>query len=160
MSSAEEGACKDVQEFLERVIRDCGLRLEVKVGVLEDGSVAIDLAGEDEGLVLSESGRLLYALNHLVNQVFFRRMKGSVAFRVDCGGYRSLRERELSLLAEKAAERARTWRSKVVLQPMPAAERRIVHLALAGRADVRTESEGRGRNRRVTIVAVEPGYDG
>lgn len=137
--------------FVLELIELSGLDLEVNA-VVEDELIAIELAGEDEPLLLADNARLLYAFNHLVNQVFYRRAGRECSFLVDCGNYRSERVAELELLAQKAAEKVRISGTKVILQPMPSGERRIIHLALADEPDVRTESEGSGRYRRVQIV--------
>ena len=62
-----------------------------------------------------------------------------------------MKKEQLQLLAKKAADKARLSGTKVSLQPMPASERRIIHLAVAEEAGVETQSEGRGRFRRVLI---------
>lgn len=139
------------EEFLRDLRRRTGLELEFRLEA-EGNTVRVNITGRDKGLVLSDKARFLYALNHLLNQIFFPRSEDGVGFWVDADGYRSVRERELQLLAEKAAERALATGQKVVLQPLPACERRIVHLALAERDGVRTESEGRGWNRRVMVI--------
>jgi spoIIIJ-associated protein len=140
-----------VEEFLGGLIQTCNLHLRTRASV-EDGCVRIDLSGQDAGLVLAESARLLYAMNHLVNQIFHRRVASDCSFVLDCHNYRVDRTAELDLLARKAAEKARSSGTTVSLQPMPSSERRIIHLALADEEGVRTESEGSGRFRRVLIV--------
>ncbi|GAB4229777.1 MAG: KH domain-containing protein [Acidobacteriota bacterium] len=143
----------EAQGFLKQVLERTKLELDVNLEA-EGKTIKVNISGKDKSLVLADKARFLYALNHLLNQIFFRRSLEGVGFWVDSDGYRAVRERELELIAEKAAERARVTGQAVVLQPMPATERRIVHLALAGRRDVRTESEGRGRNRRVSVIPV------
>jgi len=91
-------------------------------------------------------------LEHVVNQALHRRGANQPKVRLDCNGYRSTRILELQLLARKAAERVRTTGTPLSLQPMPSAERRIIHLALAEEADVRTESSGAGLRRHVVIL--------
>ncbi|PYP84215.1 MAG: hypothetical protein DMF61_20790 [Blastocatellia bacterium AA13] len=70
---------------------------------------------------------------------------------VDSGSYRAGREKELQLMAVKAAERVRTSRIPFSFDPMTPNERRIVHLALSEDSTVRTESQGGGVDRKVTI---------
>ena len=73
---------------------------------------------------------------------------------VDVEHYKQRRERSLMRLAESMADRAASERRTVVLEAMPARERRIVHMALRGRDDVVTKSIGEGENRKVTIAPV------
>jgi spoIIIJ-associated protein len=70
---------------------------------------------------------------------------------VDVEGYRSQREESLIGLAERVARQVARNGRPISLEPMPANERRIVHITLRGQADVRTESSGEGAMRRVTI---------
>jgi spoIIIJ-associated protein len=70
---------------------------------------------------------------------------------LDSGNYRARREKELRLMAEKAAERVRTTRIPFSFDPMSPNERRIVHLALGEDQSVKTESRGNGVDRKVTI---------
>jgi spoIIIJ-associated protein len=139
-----------VQEFVEGILREADLNLSCAC-VMNENTLTVELDGEDTGLALRENARLLYALNHLVNQVFFRKAGGRISFVVDCDDYRGTRVMELQLLARKAAERVRYTTQPYRLQAMPAGERRIIHLALAEEPGVRTESEGSGLYRRVVI---------
>jgi spoIIIJ-associated protein len=69
----------------------------------------------------------------------------------DSSGYRARREKELRLMAEKAAEKVRLSRIPFSFDPMTPNERRIIHLTLANDTSVTTESQGNGENRKVTI---------
>ncbi|MEJ2077311.1 MAG: R3H domain-containing nucleic acid-binding protein [Acidobacteriota bacterium] len=139
-------------EFVEEVIERSGLDLDARVNVEEEETIRIELNGEDSELVLADSARLLYAINHLVNQIFYRQARNGCSFILDCEHYRGDRAAELELMARKAAERVRLTGKSVILQPMPSSERRIIHLALAEEPGIRTESEGSGRYRHVQIV--------
>jgi len=70
---------------------------------------------------------------------------------VDSDNYRQHREAELILLAQMASKKVISSRKPLSLQPMIPRERRIVHLALAGIDGVRSESNGEGENRSITI---------
>ena len=137
--------------FLETLLEIIGL--EVKFRCEQGGDVVrVWLDGRDAGLVLSNNARLLYAVNHLLNQIFFRRSADGCSFVVDCNHYRSTRAAELQLLAKKAAEKVKTSTTPLSLQAMPASERRVAHLALAGEPGVTTESQGFGARRYVVII--------
>ena len=140
-----------VGQFVAELIERCELDLSSEVTV-EGDTVRIELEGEDSGLVLGDSARLLYAINHLVNQIFYRQARNGCNFMVDCENYRGDRATELELMARKAAEQVRLTGRAVVLQPMPSSERRIIHLTLAEEDGIRTESSGSGRYRHIEIV--------
>ncbi len=140
-----------VKGFVEGLLRQAGLDLECRCES-QEGVITVNLEGEDAGLVLRENARLLYSINHLINQAFYRRNEGRFNFLVDCEDYRATRVMELQLLARKAAEKARSSRKPFKLQAMPSSERRIIHLALAEEEGVGTTSEGNGAHRRVVIL--------
>lgn len=144
-----------VTEFMEGCIRGATLDLQCRCDVGEE-EVTVQLRGPDSGLVLKENARLLYALNHLLNQAFYRKTGRRYSFLVDCDEYRGMRVMELQLLARKAAERVRNSGKSFRLQPMPSSERRVIHLALAEESGVSSESEGNGQHRRVVIQPDRP----
>lgn len=75
---------------------------------------------------------------------------------VDVEGYRARRERQLRRLARRMAQQAVERGRTMVLEPMPAHERRIIHLELRDHEQVRTESVGEGERRKVTIIPTNP----
>ena len=151
MKLDREELAQKADEFVSEIFRGADLQLETEVRLDEEG-VKIDVFGQDDDLFLTDNARLLYAVNHLLNQIFYRQSKDGCNFFLDCNNYRRDRTSELELLADKAAERARLTGTGVSLQPMPSSERRIIHLTLAELEDIRTESEGSGRHRRVLII--------
>ena len=109
------------------------------------------MRGEDVALLLGHNAELLDALEYLGNRILARKSGDESKVVFDSGGYRARREKELRLMAEKAAERVRTSRIPFTFDPMTPNERRIVHLALADDSSVTTESQGTGENRKVTV---------
>ncbi len=146
-----EALCDEIQEFVGRWLREANLDLSCSLS-LNGEVVTIALEGRDNGLVLRDNARLMYSINHLVNQIYYRRAGGEYTFLVDCGDYRGTRVMELQLLARKAAEKVRSSMSPFKLQPMPSSERRVIHMALADEEGIVTESEGHGAIRRVVIL--------
>jgi len=138
--------------FLTNLLERMGLELSFESS-LDDDLISFRLSGLDSELVLANNARFLYAVNHLLNQIYYRKSLTGCNFWVDCNGYRTDRDGELRLLAGHAAEQVRLTGREFVLQSLPSAERRIIHLSLADEPGVRTESEGTGPNRRVIIHA-------
>jgi spoIIIJ-associated protein len=126
------------------------LRLEATVSAGE-GRLEVSLAGPDEARVLADGAALLEALEHLLPRVVRGLTGEGVACRVDCGGFHARREVELRELARSAAEEVRRTGLVATLEEMDPAERRIIHLELAGESDLETESLGEGHHKRVTI---------
>ena len=116
------------------------------------GGPIIDLAGEDSGLLIGRRGQTLQALQFLVNLIVRQRMGENVRVMLDVEHYRQRRESSLRDMASKVAARVVETNRSVTLEPMPPADRRVVHTALADNPRVTTESTGERDNRKVTIM--------
>jgi spoIIIJ-associated protein len=117
---------------------------------LESTEYVADFTGADADLLLERNGALLDALEHVVLKAARLREERKITF--DCNDWRRLRTEELRLTAQVAAERVVESGDPFALSPMTPRERRIIHLALRDRADLRTVSEGVGPERRVVIL--------
>jgi spoIIIJ-associated protein len=137
-------------EFLENVFEKTGLHLRVGVKQGIAGEV-LDIEGADADLLQAQTGELLEALQHLINQVFGRSLTGSARLVCDVNGFRATREAELQAMANLAANRVRQTGIAFTFEPMSANERRIIHLTLAESEDLFTESIGEGSDRKLRI---------
>lgn len=137
--------------FLENVFSLGGLQLEVAVKQGIAGEV-LDIEGHDAELLQAQTGELLEALQHLVNQVFGRSLTGGARLVCDVRGFRATREAELQAMANLAANRVRQTGMAFTFEPMSANERRIIHLTLADSPDIFTESIGEGADRKLRIA--------
>lgn len=147
------GITEEIENMLNSLLAASSFNIQAVLK--ESGNdIHFDIEGEDEEQMLMDGASLLYAFNHLINQIYFRRLGRGRNIVIDCLNYRSDRELELLLMADKAAEQALATGRKLVLQPMNSAERRIIHMRLAEEDGIRTESEGTGLNRRVSILPV------
>ena len=111
----------------------------------------LDVTGEDLGVLIGRRGGTMASLQYIVNLIVSKRHKIDAPFVVDVEGYRRRREESLRDLAFRIAERVRTTGRSITLEPMPANERRIIHLALAKDPTVGTTSVGEGESRKVAI---------
>ena len=139
-----------VVDFTNEVLLSSGLDLKAGIDQSDDG-VKVQVRGEDVALLLGHNAELLDALEYLGNRVLARSSGEDAKLIFDSAGYRSRREKELRLMAEKAAEKVRLSRITFSFDPMTPNERRIIHLTLANDTSVTTESQGNGENRKVTI---------
>jgi len=137
-------------DFLENVFEQTGLQLRVRVKQGITGDV-LDLEGHDSELLQVQTGELLEALQHLLNQVFGRSLTGSARLVCDVHGFRATREAELQAMANLAANRVRQTGMPFTFEPMSANERRIIHVTLAESEDLSTESIGEGSDRKLKI---------
>ena len=116
------------------------------------GGPIIDLSGEDSGLLIGRRGQTLQSLQFLVNLIVRKRFGDEVRVVLDVEGYRQRREISLKDMASKVASRVVQSSRSITLEPMPPADRRIVHTTLAEHPGVTTQSMGEGDNRKVTIM--------
>lgn len=122
--------------------------------------VAYDIRGEDLGVLIGRRGQTLSSLQYLINLMVNRRLRNPAMVVVDVEGYRARRYSALRGLAQRMADRVRSSGQPVTLEPMTAAERRIIHLTLQDYRDVTTQSVGEGDNRKVSIVPRKGGRGG
>jgi spoIIIJ-associated protein len=145
---------EDVADFCRETIRLMGLDITATASE-KDRIVCVNLSGPDRALLLSNAAAVLNSLEFLANKVFLTGKDSPIASIIlDSDSYRKHREAELVLLAEMASKKVLNQRRPLNLQPMTPKERRIVHLALASIEGVRSESDGEGENRSVTIYPV------
>jgi spoIIIJ-associated protein len=109
-------------------------------------------ASDELGLLIGRRGETLQGLQYLLNVIVSSRSEGEQIFAVDVEQYRRRREQSLVELARRVADEVRTTGDVITLEPMPPAERRIVHLALQEEEGVATESVGQGSDRQVEVM--------
>jgi spoIIIJ-associated protein len=143
-------------EIVSRLVELMGYRANVAVATGD--TAKIDVTGVDEterealGALIGRKGERLSALQHLVNLMLSRRMGAWTRVLVDVEDYRGRRERQLGEIARRAAERVIESGTMLQLEPMPALERRWIHLALRDVAGVATQSIGDEPMRRVVVL--------
>ena len=139
-----------VHDVLERVIG--AIDPELRVAVSESGlRVNAVVSGAGTALVIGRHGQTIDAISHLVSAICLPSGEERWEIAIDAAGYRERREQRLRGIALRAAERAIREGVEQQLEPMSAAERRIVHLALAEDGSVVTESAGREPARYVVV---------
>jgi spoIIIJ-associated protein len=114
--------------------------------------VQAEIHGQDLDILIGRRAETLQALQYLVSLIVGKEIEDWVHVVLDVEGYRQRREQQLRRLAARVAEQAIRTGRRQVLEPMPAAERRIIHLALRDHPDVTTQSIGEEPNRKVVII--------
>ena len=108
--------------------------------------------GDDLGLLIGRHGSHIAAIQYVVNVILSHALEGNHPITVDIDGYKRRREEALEEIARRTTAEVRDYGEPVELSPMPAAERRIIHLAVQDDPELKTESVGTGPSRRVRIV--------
>lgn len=153
-ATARETEAHAARILLDGLLRRMGVRARVDADFGEDDSepIRLNVTGKGLGMLIGRRGDTLAAIQFLTRLMVSHQLERWVNLVVDIDGYRQKREETLKRLAVRMAEQAMETGRVQELEPMPASERRIVHLALRDFGGVTTESAGEGENRRVTII--------
>lgn len=113
--------------------------------------VNINLIGNDLGVLIGRRGDALTDLQYMFNLIMNKKTRTWGKVMIDVEGYRMRRRATLINLAHRMADQVLATRQPITLEPMPAHERRLVHIALLDHPYIRSESFGEGEERKVTI---------
>ena len=147
----ERDVVKVVTEILETLLELLGVTGKVEV-LSEEIPLVLNIEGDDLGILIGRRGQTLASLEHITKLMVAGRLKAWLPLRVDVGGYKKRRRDSLQRLALYLAEQVRSSHRAITMEPMPADERRIVHLTLADNPEVTTHSIGEGESRKVVIL--------
>lgn len=146
----------------QEIIRDLLDKMEIQANVFtsygepdEDRKripVLVNINGNDLGILIGKKAETLNALQYIASLILNKKLGHSTTLVVDVQGYRERRQNQIRQLARRMADQAVKTGRKQVLEPMPANERRIVHIELRNYTGVRTESIGEDPHRKVTII--------
>lgn len=148
---SREGQLADVaKEVLEDLLGRIGM--DASLAQVDTDPITLDITGEDLGILIGRRGQTLASLQYILRIIVSYRIKEWLPIVIDVDGYKQRRYQALQAMAHRLAEQVKARRAPFSLEPMPAYERRIVHMALADSPDVTTESVGLGEARKVVIV--------
>jgi len=146
-----------VTEMVTEIMRHMGINAQVNVHFEDDvHRVEIETTGAD-GLLIGKKGESLDDFGHLLRRMVGKQLKRSVRMDVDVGGYRKRRAGALSTKALSLASRVKSTGKEMQMEPLSAAERRLVHLPLADDPEVRTHTIGDGDLKNVVISCARRG---
>jgi len=155
-AEASPAALAAGEAILTQLMEHLGFDVDVVVETGETNRLNVVGADDEEhealGALIGRKGERLSALQHIVNLMLSRQMGEWTRVLVDVEGYRGRREQQLREIALRAADRVVESGKMLQLEPMPALERRWIHLALRGHASVGTQSIGEEPNRRIVVI--------
>jgi spoIIIJ-associated protein len=154
VSLDEQGSV--ARDFLTGLVRELNLEADIDVAHPDEDTVEVNLQGPDLGLLIGPKGTTLFALQDLTRTVVQRKTSASNGrLMIDVGGYRQKRKAALERFARQLAEEVVATGNRKVLEPMNAADRKVVHDAVGDIDGVATASEGEEPYRRVVILPVD-----
>jgi spoIIIJ-associated protein len=153
-------ACEALQNILNYLELSAEVACEDDAPVADEDEMAatpivMDISGEDLGILIGRRGQTLAALQYIVRLIATQKLGSSMSLVLDVNGYKKRRYESLRTLAKHVAEQVTVNRRSFALEPMPAYERRIIHMALADYRSVTTQSAGFGEARKVVVIPVE-----
>lgn len=138
------------QKLLTEVIGEMQLELNILTEKTSEG-LLFNLTGHDSNFLTNESGELLDAVETLMNQIYGRQIPRDERIIIDAEGFRQTRRAELQAMARFAANNVRKNDRPFTFGKLSGVERKIIHLTLVDEEDLKTESVGDGRERRLQV---------
>ncbi|MCI8593944.1 MAG: protein jag [Oscillospiraceae bacterium] len=156
VEEADDEKAQAIRTFLTGLLAHMDIEARPSISRTEEGNYKVVLEGENLGALIGRRGETLDAIQQLTSYSINRGASHRVRVYLDAESYRARREEALVRLANKMAGKAVKYRKNMILEPMNAYERHVIHTALQDVPDVSTYSMGNEPNRR-TVVAYTPG---
>ncbi len=157
-------AAMDTDALIEKTLTDVLTKAGITFTGIEKqqiaGQTVFSIATDNPSLLIGPHGDTIYAIDTIVKKMIEHALEkrsedgietDEPLFLIDVGGYRDQKIKEIETKAIVMTDRARSFQYDVELSPMSAYERLIVHTVLADQQNIKTESQGEGRGRRVVI---------
>jgi len=148
---------KNIKKLIEDMLTCMGVKYD-SVEETEDSITQKKLfiiKSPESGLLIGEHGDTFQALSHLLRRIGSKDQEEKADFSIDVNNYRSSMIEQLKMKAGILANRARDMKTDVELDPMSSYERLIIHGTLSGQPNIKTESIGEGKDRRLVIRYVK-----
>ena len=146
-------------DFIMTLISDIGLNASAELFSCDDGTRRITISGADASVLIGHHGDTLDALQYLANLASAQKNENGERDKsrvtIDIEGYRAKREETLRARARRMAQKALRNKRSVMLEPMSAYERRIIHSEIQGIEGVSTNSIGSDNNRKIVIFLTD-----
>jgi spoIIIJ-associated protein len=147
------------ESVISKLLFMMGLQAQVSAhhgeGSEDRRPIMVDIRGSDLGILIGRRGETLDAFQYIASLMVGKEVGQFIHLVVDVEGHRDRRQRQLQQLARRMAEQVIKTGRKLTLEPMTAAERRIVHMELRDHPAVTTQSAGEEPHRKVTILPKE-----
>ena len=154
-ASPDDEKANQIRTFLTGLLAHLQVEAAPEIFITSEGNYKVVLQGKDLGAIIGRRGETLDAIQQLTSYTVNRGQSKRVRIHVDAEGYRAKREESLQRLAVKVAGKVVKYRKNMILEPMNAYERHVIHTALQDYKGVTTYSTGVEPNRR-TVVAYAP----
>jgi spoIIIJ-associated protein len=148
-----------IRERVRELIEKMGILAEVSISESqtgeEDANLTVDIKTKDSNYLIGQYGINLQALQHMARVIVRKQIQEKTNFILDVNAYRREKNESIAALAKNMADQSVLEKRAVVMRPMSAYERRLIHVELAKDERIKTESIGVGEDRRVVIKPAE-----
>ncbi len=142
---------EEIKNIVNEFFLKIGFEAKIEFRPWQDLTLPVDLKTDEPQILIGEGGQTLLEIQHLLKAILKKKLKENFYIDLDINDYKKKKNKYLKDLAKKIADEVALTKKERILPPMPAHERRIIHLELAQRGDVTTESTGQEPERRIII---------
>ncbi len=147
-----------VQDFLENYIRKILSDMEFTVetvSYIQNERIYCNINTDNNSILIGKNGVILRALNFIAKNAVQNQFKKRIEISIDINGYKENRYKKVSSMAKRLGKQVLRSKVAVKLDPLPADERKVIHQVISEMGHLKTESQGEGKNRFITISYVE-----
>jgi spoIIIJ-associated protein len=142
------------KELTVGLLERMGVKAEVE-GFVKEGSLWLEIKGDQEGVLIGKHGRTLEALQMLINRMVNKRLRNAARVVLDIDDYRKRRVDSMADIAHRIGEKAKRLGHSLTIGPFNSHDRRIIHVTLKEDPYLRTESLGEGELKKVKIIPIK-----
>jgi len=145
---------KEIQKLTEDFFQKLGIPIEIEKFSFKEQVLLINLNTTEPRVLIGHNGQTLSEIQHLLGKIIRKKNKKDFFLNLDIENYKKKKIEYLKELAQSLADEVVIYKEEKILPPLSAFERRIIHLELAQREDITTQSTGQGSERRIVIKPV------
>lgn len=142
-----------IKRIAEEFFSKAGFFVSIEISSPEEKTILAKVRTEESKILIGQNGQTLADIQHLLRIIIKKAYEGDLQFDLDINDYKKKKSEYLREAARTVADEVFLSKKDRILEPMSSYERRIVHMELANRSDVTTESVGEGEERRVVVKA-------
>jgi len=147
----DKDSLEKIKEITKEFFEKTTFEVEIEFLPQRDFTLPINLKTENPQILIGERGQTLSEIQHLLKAILKKRIQEKFYIDLDINNYKKEKIEYLKEMARSIADEVALTKKEKILPPMPAYERRIIHLELASRSDVTTESIGQEPERKVVV---------
>lgn len=147
-----------IQEYLENFVRKTLSNMEFTVetvSYVQDGRIYCNVNTDNNSILIGKNGIILRALSFIAKNAVQNEFKKRIEISVDINGYKESRYKKVASMAKRIGKQVLKSKVDVKLDPLPADERKVIHQVISEMGHLKTESQGEGKNRFITISYVD-----